>query len=191
MHWAFTAGNHDSQADLTREEISEVDRSYNLSVTLPNAGNLSHALNFMLPVYDQNGENIAFRLWFLDSGDEGCMGVHGYDCVMPDQIDWFRHENQNIPMDDPSKGHGFLFVHLPLVEYLNLVNNAEFYGQSGEGVCCPSLNTGLFGAIREHPSVEWVVAGHDHDNDYYGNYDGINLAFGRKTGHGSYGPDTL
>lgn len=94
-------------------------------------------------------------------------------------------------MDDPSKGHGFLFVHLPLVEYLNLVNNAEFYGQSGEGVCCPSLNTGLFGAIKEHPSVEWVVAGHDHDNDYYGNYDGINLAFGRKTGHGCYGPDAL
>lgn len=84
MHWAFTAGNHDSQADLTREEISEVDRSYNLSVTLPNAGNLSHALNFMLPIYDQNGTNVAFRFWFLDSGDESCMGVHGYDCVMPD-----------------------------------------------------------------------------------------------------------
>jgi len=39
--------------------------------------------------------------------------------------------------------------------------------------------------------VEWVVAGHDHNNDYYGNYDGINLAYGRKTGYGCYGPDKM
>lgn len=52
LHWALTAGNHDTQADLTREQVSELDRTYNLSLTLPNAGNLSHAFNYMLPVYD-------------------------------------------------------------------------------------------------------------------------------------------
>ena len=52
MYWAFTAGNHDTQADLTRSEVSEVDRSYNLSLTRPNAGNLSHAFNYFIPVYD-------------------------------------------------------------------------------------------------------------------------------------------
>lgn len=28
VYWATTAGNHDSEGDLTREEISELDRSF-------------------------------------------------------------------------------------------------------------------------------------------------------------------
>jgi hypothetical protein len=32
------------------------------------------------------------------------------------------------------------------------------------------------------------MAGHDHNNDFYGNYYGIDLHYGRKTGYGSYGP---
>ena len=39
----------------------------------------------------------------------------------------------------------------------------------------------------EQPTVEWVSAGHDHNNDYYGAYQGINLAYGRKSGFGCYG----
>lgn len=129
MRWALTAGNHDTQADLNRQQVSELDRTYNLSLTKPNAGNLSHAFNYVLPVYNQNGSDVAFRLWFLDSGeDEDCMGVGGYDCVRPDQVEWFRRENKKIPEDDPSKGKGFLFVHIPLGEYTNLYNNMEFYG---------------------------------------------------------------
>jgi hypothetical protein len=50
-YWATTAGNHDSEADLTREEISELDRSFPLSLTQPNAANISHAFNYMLPIY--------------------------------------------------------------------------------------------------------------------------------------------
>jgi hypothetical protein len=37
--------------------------------------------------------------------------------------------------------------------------------------------------------VEWVSCGHDHNNDYWGRYQGINLAYGRKSGFGGYGPD--
>ncbi len=85
IHWALTAGNHDTQADLNREQVSELDRTYSLSMTQPNAAKISHAFNYMLPVYEQDGKTVAFRLWFLDSGeDEDCMGVGGYDCVRPD-----------------------------------------------------------------------------------------------------------
>ena len=75
-----------------------------------------------------------------------------------------------------------------MFEFMTMVNNYDFYGTKGEEVCCWSVNTGLFAALKEDSTVEWIVSGHDHNNDYYGNYDGINLAFGRKTGYGSYGP---
>jgi hypothetical protein len=89
--WAFTAGNHDSQGDMTRQQLSEFDRSYSWSMTQPNAKpDLHHEFNYMIPVYDENGEEIVFRNWYLDTGDRECLGVDGFSCVWPDQIDWFR-----------------------------------------------------------------------------------------------------
>ena len=64
------------------------------------------------------------------------MGVSGYDCVRPDQIEWLRYEHKKIPDTDPSKGRGFLFLHIPMTEYINLYNNLDFFGIKGEDVCC-------------------------------------------------------
>jgi hypothetical protein len=36
-----------------------------------------------------------------------------------------------------------------------------------------------------------VSSGHDHNNDYYGDYEGITLSYGRKTGVGCYGPKNM
>jgi len=85
-NWASTAGNHDSQGDLTRSEVHEFDMTYDNALTAPNAGDLTHSFNYVLPVYDEEGKEIVQRLWFLDTGDSECMGVGGYDCVHPDQI---------------------------------------------------------------------------------------------------------
>ena len=71
----------------------------------------------------------------------------------------------------------------------NMYNNGEIHGTVGEPVCCFSVNTGLVAAVIEKKVCEWISVGHDHNNDYYGEYNGIKLAFGRKTGFGQYGPD--
>lgn len=71
---------------------------------------------------------------------------------------------------------------------MDMVNYEDYYGTKGEKVCCGAQNTGLFEAIKEQRTLEWVSCGHDHDNDYYGQYQGIYLAFGRKMGYGAYGP---
>lgn len=148
-NWTMTAGNHDSQGDLTRSEVHDLDMSYDMSLTRPNAGDLTHSFNYVVPVYNQDGTEILTRLWHLDTGDSDCMGVTGYDCAHPDQIKWFRDSNNAIADDDISKGHGFLFLHIPLIEYVHLYNDYNFFGHKGEDVCCWSVNTGLFGALKE------------------------------------------
>mmetsp|Transcript_42099 Transcript_42099/g.40358 ORF Transcript_42099/g.40358 Transcript_42099/m.40358 type:complete len:250 (+) Transcript_42099:162-911(+) len=189
--YAITLGNHDSEGDLTRAEINELDRTYDLSLTQPSAEGVSHAFNYFLPVHDKDGVEERFRLWFLDSGDYDCMGVQGYGCVMPDQVEWLRAEASKIDDDHVSKGRGFMFMHIPMQEYMNMYNFNQFYGHAGETVCCSSLNTGLFSAIYEKNICEWVSVGHDHNNEYYGQYHGIWLSFGRKTGYGQYGPEGI
>jgi pre-mRNA-splicing factor SYF1 len=37
-------------------------------------------------------------------------------------------------------------------------------------------------------NIRGVFCGHDHNNDFYGDYYGISLYYGRKTGYGGYGP---
>jgi len=53
-----------------------------MSLTRPNMGDISHAFNYWLPVYD--GDSETFRLWFLDTGHEDCLGEKGWDCIRPD-----------------------------------------------------------------------------------------------------------
>lgn len=53
---------------------------------------------------------------------------------------------------------------------------------------CQSINTGLYSEMRQQGNIKWVTAGGDHSSDYWGNFGGINLAFGRKSGLNSYGP---
>ncbi|CDW83053.1 metallophosphoesterase [Stylonychia lemnae] len=187
VHWAFTAGNHDTEGDLNRAQVSYHDQSFSLSLTRPNAANISYEHNYVIPVYNQNGSKIEFRLWFLDSGYESnCRGLQGYDCIQEDQINWYRSEHSKISDNDSSKGRGFLFMHIPIQQYINLYNYGTIYGNRGEDICCGAYDTGLFGAIIEQSTVEWISCGHDHNNDYHGNYEGVNLAYGRKTGYGGY-----
>lgn len=58
VFWAVTGGNHDSDADLTRTEVAEIDRQFYYSLTQPGPVNVSNAYNYMLPVYDVSGMQI-------------------------------------------------------------------------------------------------------------------------------------
>lgn len=71
---------------------------------------------------------------------------------------------------------------------MNMWNFYEVRGIKEEFVCCPKVNTGLFDSFKAEKNIKGVFCGHDHDNDYSGQYKGIELVYGRKTGYGSYGP---
>jgi len=97
IHWALTAGNHDREGDLTDEEVLELDLTYApLSLTKRNPEALSHPFNYWLPVFSKNSEEIMARLFFIDTGRENCLHVPGYDCIRPDQIEWFLKESASF-----------------------------------------------------------------------------------------------
>ena len=71
---------------------------------------------------------------------------------------------------------------------MHLYNDYPTYGTKRDHVGCSSINTGFYTAMKEAGTIQWTTVGHDHNNDYYGNYNGITLCYGRKSGYGSYGP---
>ena len=120
---------------------------------------------------------------------DNCEEVVGWGCVYPNQVQWYRQKSKElIELDNNVVLPGYAFFHIPLVEYMDLYNNNKIAGSKYEEVCCSSLNTGLFSAFKEFDNIKATFCGHDHNNDFHGDYLGIGLYFGRKTGYGGYGP---
>jgi hypothetical protein len=189
--WALTIGNHDEEADLTRDQIVELDRSYTNSLTQLGPQHIHGVTNYVLSVASFQRDHSsppAMRLYFFDSNNANCEGIRGWGCVYPSQIEWYRQVSNSYRVAG-TKVPALAFMHIPIPEFMSLWNYYTTYGTlQDEGICCASVNTGLYSVLREMNEIRALYVGHDHKNDFYGNYFGIQLGYGRKTGYGGYGP---
>jgi hypothetical protein len=82
-----------------------------------------------------------------------------------------------------------VFLHNPIQEFMSLANYYNVTGHREHPVGCQAVNTGLFATAKEFGKVGWFAAGSDSNNDFMGEYHGVQLCYGRKTGKG--GPRSL
>jgi len=187
-YWAYTLGNHDDEGDWNRTQIIDYAITCNYSLCQKGPPDIGGVSNYVLTVFSSTNVPIA-NIWYMDSLDYNCYGVEGYNCVEFTTIQWYVQESQNLEQKYGRKLPGFLYIHIPLPEVLMLYNNFQTEGLlEDSGVCCWSLNTGLFSVLKERNEIVSVWHGHDHDNDFHGLYHNITLGYGRKTGFGGYGP---
>eukprot|EP00887_Chlorella_sp_A99_P005029 scaffold4.g5029.t1 len=166
--WALTLGNHDAEADLGRREIVALDivAGGGASLTQQGPASVTGASNYYLEVLESSGSDVAFRIWFLDSMNHGCGNATGvWGCVGADTLAWVE------------------------ATFMTLWNERPTLGHKQEPVSCPAAaaDSGLF-ALAQRIGIGAIYSGHDHNDDYIGELGGVRLAFGRKTGYGSYGP---
>ena len=170
--------------------------------------------NYNLTVKDSAGEKDIFNLWFMDSNpytpdEEG--GGYGY--VHEDQTEWYKKtsdalkaQNGGAPM--PS----LLFQHIIVPEVYDMLtevpkgtegavsgnggHEGKYYianedyiyqGNVNEGPCPPNKNHGQFESWVEQGDIIGAFFGHDHTNDFAGEYQGIKLVACPETGFYSYG----
>jgi len=103
------------------------------------------------------------------------------------QLAWFARQMEA----DVARGSACpitVFVHIPLLEYRLLHERGPVEGQKGENVCYDSDTGDSFAAFAGSRRVVGVFCGHDHVNDYHGDWEGIGLVYGRVSGWGGYGP---
>lgn len=158
--------------------------------------------NYNLLLKDSKGEKDIFNLWFMDSNpyateEEG--GGYGY--VHEDQTAWYQKTsdalkaaNGGVPM--PS----LLFQHIIVPEAYDMfsevsaatkgsvrgsgsfsdkhyvINSDYIYeGSLNEGPCPPNTNHGQFDSWLAQGDILGAFFGHDHVNDFAGEYKGIKL----------------
>jgi len=187
--YAYILGNHDAEGLLSRNQIIKHDQENIYSVRKQCDG-IPETSNFLLPIFSgHDDEKIATNLWFFDSGSEGCDGFENtWGCVEPEILNWYDAESKRFKEEHGTDVHHIAFVHIPIPEYADIISDKEIYGTGlGEEPCCPFVNTGFFDRIKKNGDISAMFVGHDHTNNIGGYLDGIELAYGQKSGYGSYG----
>ena len=188
LPFAVTFGNHDTETDLSKEQILQhlMKNPYNLTT---DAGKgVDGVGNCVLPILDSTGKAPAWDLFLLDSHaytNDSTVGY--YDWVKRSQIDWYVDQSNKIKAKAGKVVPALAFFHIPVPEYEYVRLLPTTPGNKTEKVCSPLLNSGLFFAFVQQKDVKATFVGHDHNNDFVATLAGIRLCYGRKTGFASYG----
>jgi hypothetical protein len=185
--WVALFGNHDSEVNITRERLLEIQMEHKNSLIERNPA-ISGYGNMALQVEDRKGQ-VASVLYMFDSGDySNHPKVDGYAWIQRDQIEWYRTESIAFTKQNNGKPIPSLaFFHIPLQEYQLVWDRETCYGQKEEQVCCSRINSGMFAMMLEMGDIMGTFVGHDHVNDFWGVLHGIRLSYGRATGYNTYG----
>ncbi len=177
-------GNHDDEYDYARPELYDYIAKKKGCLMPARAGDV--APDYVLTVKSSKDKKNAALLYCIDSHSyTKIKSVPGYDWIKLDQIIWYRNKsmeftelNEGVPLP------ALAFFHIPIPEYKDAVmeDKNRLFGVKGEGVACPTTNSGLFTAIKECGDVMGTFVGHDHNNDYAVAYKEVLLAYGRYTG---------
>ncbi|XP_058068128.1 probable inactive purple acid phosphatase 28 [Magnolia sinica] len=210
LPWAAVLGNHDQESTMTREElmsfISLMD--YSVSQVNPFTSNpfdkkgvvpeIDGFGNYNIRVHGASGSDFAntsiLNLYFLDSGDRATLGgIRTYGWIKESQLRWLRSisegfQGRNLGDEPPSDGipPALAFYHIPVPEVRQLWSK-QVVGQFQEAVACSSVNSGVVRTLVSMGDVKAVFMGHDHNNDFCGEIDGIWFCYGGGCGYHGYG----
>lgn len=176
---AITYGNHDSEGLYSRAKLRESEQFLLHRAPKKNSMIINDRESYTLEIYRNNKLSNVLYVW--DSGDYLKDEPASYATIEPEQIEWFWQ----LPYEKGKNKQDVAFMHIPLPEY-NLVGSIQD-GQKNENICASIYNSGLFYSLKKAKNVKTLFVGHDHDNNFVANYEGIRLGYGNVTGYNTYG----
>ena len=196
--WAITLGNHDREAirknKVTMEEQMAMYESYPHNLNAGWVRDINGYGNKNLQVWSSDGAKPLFNLWLIDSSDgsdrsrqeraSGGDPSHGW--IATDQVNWYRETSIQLEKRHGAKIPGAMFFHIPIPEFKEMVASNKIIGERKEPEMTQRVNGGLFSACMERGDVKAIFCGHDHENNYFGHYHGIALAYAGIAGYFAY-----
>lgn len=210
--WAHVYGNHDSETvseipTVSREEQQQMYEAHPFCLSKTGEKDIGGVGNYVLPILRSDSDTIAFNVWALDSGSyldhqheglgamaSGAMHVHIFNehnfAYIPFKtIRWYFNTSEELERYNGARIPAVAVFHMPLCEYYTVLKNPKETGLTGahdEQICSSELNSGLFTAALDRGDIKMFVAGHDHTDDFIGEYCGIKLAYDASIGFQVY-----
>ena len=194
--WAFTYGNHDTEA-MAATDAQTLDALYR-SLSYKTSKNLLYP--YVQPgITGRNNQLIEIRnpdgtlntaLFLIDSNAYTGNGFNDYDYIHDDQVDWYADQVQRLSAEAGRTVSSMAFFHIPLQQYRTAYQLYEagsdevtyYFGRNDEKmfdkVCCSDYPSALFDRMKELGSTTATFCGHDHYNNISLEYQGIRLTYG-------------
>jgi hypothetical protein len=206
--FAVCFGNHDRQVGLTNEEQFDIYKTLDGFIG-ESQSDIDGVGNQCIEIKDN--DEIKYLLYLIDS--HSSLKV-GYDNVHENQIEWYRATRDNY---EKTLGHlvpSVVIQHIPVCEVFELLtkvkrtkrgsvrgfrtHDGEYFvlnrdrvnsdGFMKESPADPQVNSGEFSALKEKGEVKGIYFGHDHNNSFHGDIDGIDVGYTQGAGFNVYGP---
>lgn len=175
--WTHALGNH----DIGTRPVSQFRKLMKNASVGEFKGPTKTEFAFRFDITQNGATDPAFSVFCFDSG------AHSPDRrVSQPQIDWFDAEMKKDAKDG-LKTPALAMIHIPVVEFEKLRAGNKYDGNFGENVCYDDDKGDTFSAFKRSGRIKGVFSGHDHENDYHGLWDGIELVYGRVGGWSAYG----
>lgn len=138
IFWSTTNGNHDpyrynhykmykSYETCVSSRVSVGDKNYDFS----------RPVNYVIPVFSNNGEKIVFAVYGMDTGTSN---THGYEGLTNKQIAWYEQQSENLKALNGGRAvTSLLCMHIPLTQTLDM-----FYSNTDGGVATPKTSGGMY-----------------------------------------------
>lgn len=138
IFWSTTNGNHDPYDKKYYQMYKSYDTCLNSKV---NKGDLNYEhtrpMNYVLPIYSNDGKKIVFAVYGMDSG---ASNEYGYDGLTKKQINWYIEQSNALKkQNDESAVTSLVCMHIPLTQTLDM-----FYSVGKGGVATPKKSGGLY-----------------------------------------------
>lgn len=170
--WAFARGNHDKA-----DNFAVCEKMFDSIPGCLYLGSMTNG-NYRLKV--TVGEATTWNLIFInDAAPKIGFG--------PSQIAWLKNETDRIQHESLVVVPSLLFCHVPIPAFNQMVRNKMARGIRNEGVNWGHADPGTIDAIVKTGQIKGMFCGHDHLNDFEGDWLGVHLEYLRSTGYAGYG----
>ncbi len=208
--FAVTFGNHDCQCGVSNAEQAEIYAKYPHYVGGDYFSDDDKG-SYFVPLYNENGEKI-FNVCLFDSNGQSPTGEY-----MPVKEEQLSRYEERCADEEKELGKilpQLVFQHIPVPEYYDVIKRVKF-GTKGaveafrvrkhqyyvlpeqitakggfmlESPAVPDRNSGEFEVLKKTGAVLALSVGHDHNNSFVAEKDGIKLIYTQGAGFNVYGP---
>lgn len=178
--WAAVFGNHDDEGRADKDKLAEVLGLSEYGLFEYGPEGLHGAGNYVIEI-TRDGKP-AYALFMLDSGSstEFEANTAGINAA---QTEWYEWNMAAFEANVGYKPANMAFFHIPTPAFAEVATYVA--GNRYENVCHEDSSDAILRAMLGNNGTH-VFAGHDHNNNFIAEYDGMRIGYATKSSYNCY-----
>lgn len=181
--WAPVFGNHDYEGRADKPKLAEIYEASEHCLFKSGPEGMNGMGNYIINL--TRNDKPVYSLFMLDDGQfrvvDGQITDGG---VNENQIAWYKWAVNGIKETSGEAVPNMAFMHVAVPEYAQCEDGFEM-GMRGEDTCTAKVNDGFFEAFKENSGTH-MFAGHDHNNNFITELDGVTMGYMTKSSYNCY-----